>query len=540
MLRQLKSWQIGLLVSAVIVILFVLLKSPSPPGPPGPTPPGPTPPGPTPPGPTPPGPQKKWYYKTEPLETTSNSNLWEGGPYKKDYVNDTTGIPYKRILHISENAIDSSWKEVNGVTDPTDFYSVVRTLSNGGNGNLPSDNPSSGDNGILCPAPRLTDTVNGIQDFTFANQFTTKGALSGTNMVTKDNVTNSVSSDICTNFEAQAGCSESGRFLMDSAANGYNSPPPNPYSDVYTCSNNIFNAGSMSSSFPGSLFYEDFYDSGCPVEQDQECGIGPYHINNTSGKNFPFYNEQSIPVSTQNIILVIESSGYFVPPDTVEYVRTTGNTYHADGSGGFPSLYDIPGFISEPNVVCKNKDIPWATGTLGSNDDYSNGYISSCFNVGYPLAERATVAGVPTTTNDNVPFNASQGIITITYKGKTARIKNDLSIVRNNSDDSLQTSSCFVKGFRLTLADDGNPVKFTSNIISSLIKPGDKSTGILNKKIKGIQSPCYNTTYTSDGVVRMNLTNYQIIKGNTLYLVISFDNASMNIKDGLFALITKP
>jgi hypothetical protein len=496
------------------------------------------------------------------METTSNSISWSQGQMYEKYIPDKSQQTYKRIIYLlgpQADIPDTSWLQVKDKDNyliSNNLYDAINALSSPNIGNLPSDGGSSGeDNGIICPAPLQTDKEGNVilRSFSFSNQLTNKGG-STNDFVTQSDIINSVPDQMCKSFGLDSGCAEVGgfgfpRFLIDSASGNYNSPGNSTIqnSNVYTCSNNILNGGSTSSSFPGSLFYEDFYNSSCPGATNQNCGTGPYSVNNSSGKSFPYLNQQSIPVATQNIMLVIQDQvdSKFYPPDSVEYTTTTGHNFNYTRNTYFPSLYDIPGFVSEPNVVCARTDIPWATGILGSNTDYNNNYIPSCFNVGYPLSEVAKLdldgkSYIPTTINDNMyNVTADQGLIKITYGDNTAYIKNDLSIMRSNTDINNQSSSCFTKDFKLILDDTGNPLKFQPQIINNIITIGDSSDGMLNNKMKGVTSPCYNTSY-NDNVVRMNLSNYQMYSGNTLYLVISFNNGDMNIKSGYYTLLTIP
>ena len=466
-----------------------------------------------------------WWFKTQPLESTTNNTLFTGN-YAE--LNDSKADKYNRIVTLtgpSKTNPGTGWNQINASYGPIDtlsIYDVINALSTAGLNNVPSDYSSGNpDKGVICPQPKKTNRIN-----SFSNQFTAKGG-SDDKLINYSTILNYISADDCKAAGLTPGCAESGRFFMDSGAITYDSPIDGLLSkNVYTCSNHILNGGSRTSSFPGSLYYEDFYDSNGPV------GVGMYDIN---GKNpFPYTNQQSIPISTQNITLIIYDNltGTFNCPDSVSYMSTTGDliNYSGIGNKSFPVINDIIGFISEPNVVCKRPDVPWSNGIMGANSDYSTDlkYIPSCFNVGYPLAEAAKKGNdgkyIPTISGDqDFNFTADQGIVTIKYKTNVLRIKNDLSIIRNNSDDKLQTSSCFIKGLKLPFDNNGNVIKYHPVGIQKPINVGDKpDPGILSNVIKGLNGPCYNPTY-NDSVIRMNLSNSSMTSGNNLYLVISFD-----------------
>jgi hypothetical protein len=511
-------------------------------------------------------PPKNWWYQTKSVDETSNLEYYSANGPWVNYIPDTSSGPYKRIIYLlgpSGTSPGDGWKQVmksNVPINTDNLYEAVNALSTNGNGNMPTDNiPTQGDKGIICPAPNQLDSTGSSIDrgFSFSNQFTKKGGSTGTDIVTQQDIKNSVPDNPC-GWNISDACAEVGngqgvmlKFLRDTAASGYDSPgetlllQPN----VYSCANNILNGGVNSSGFPGGLFYEDFYDPSCPAGgSDEACGTGPYHINNSSGKAFPFNNQQSIPGATQNIKVVIEDSGNFYIPDNISYTTATGQSYQSGPYGTFPDLTDIVSFISDGSVVCKNTDSPlWATGKLGSNNDYNNnlGYIPSCFNVGYPLVEHTKLGTdgqsyVPTTSADKNTYpnyTADDGIITITYKGQTAKIKNDISIIRDpTSTDNNQTSICF-NGVKLS---PNGIVKFVpKNVDSGSITPsGSVPQGALDNKMKGLSNPCYNPNYNMDGIIRMNLTNSQMYSANTLYLVISFNNNNMNINSGYYTLLT--
>lgn len=522
-------------------------------------------------------PSKYWWYKTEILDTTSNSAYWnQTSSLYYNQMNDNVSQKYNRIIYLlgpQSTQPDPTWLQVKkggvGLETPK-LSEAVSVLSAGGNGNYPSDTSQFGDKGIKCPSPS-PDTGSSLYN-SFSNQLTAKnGSTDPNNILTYQTLNNYASQygqgviepgDINLNTTNQT------KFLLGTGANNYNSPGNTiiQTENVYTCSNHIINSASgRTSGFPGGFYYEDVYNygGGCPGGYNV-CGAGQYAINNESqgGKAFPYWNQQSLPVGMQQITVVIYDNGYFYRPDSIQYQDTFGNTQNLTPTGSNQLIINnITGVISEPTNICDPKqfqsglgpgyNVPgWATGKMGSNADVTqDGYIPSCFLVGSPIAEAASNTDsrgwIPTTSADTASFNAEESVITITsshLNTGSVKIKNDLSILRSDNDvnDNNQVGACFKSGTSPLPRLPGDlPLQFRSKFVDPSTNMGNGASafnGWNSQKMYGVKSPCYNTGY-NDGVIRINLSNYANSSANNVYLVISTD-PNFNINDGIYTLIS--